>query len=244
MANYRELEQNITELLRLEQYPVAWKFVKDENELKGVALVKKKIYSCQMLKIASTGGYVVGATEEELACIFEKISFGMAEIEEESIKRQMRYAKNEEIAKKEIELKPKLKSKGIIVGPLSKVRFTPDLIALFVNAWQAMRCVHAYVHETGENINFVIGPNATPCAYGPVYVYNNGKPNLVLPCSGARIYGKFQTDELTFFMPFRDADTFLNGLKATDAKGLKVPLLMDLGYPPKEPKNVFEKEEK
>lgn len=243
MSSCRDLEQRINELLRLGEFPVGWKFVKHERELNGITLVRKKVYSCQMLKIASQGGYVHAATENELSCHHERFIFGMESLQDIHLESQMKYVKTKDIAKKWfLEKVPKTKCKGIMVGPLGKVGFTPDLIVLSVNAWQATRCIHAYTHESGENLQFVIGPSAIPCAYGAVYVYNAGKPNLVTACSGARTYAKFEKNDLSFFIPFKDAEKFINGLKETHKKRLTVPLLLDLGYPPKPPKSVFKKE--
>ncbi len=243
MGSYEHLEKAINELLRLDEFPIGWKFVKDESELTGVALVKKKVYSCQMLKIASQGGYVHAATENELSCRHERYIFGMEPLQDKHLEIQMKYAKTKDVAEKWfLERAPKTKCKGIMVGPLGKVTFTPDLIVLIVNAWQATRCIHAYLHESGEDFQFVIGPSAIPCAYGAVYVYNTGKPNLVTACSGARAYGKFEKNDLSFFMPFQDVDKFVEGLRETHRKGVTVPLLLDLGFPPRPAKSVFERD--
>ncbi|PKM92518.1 MAG: hypothetical protein CVU81_00035 [Euryarchaeota archaeon HGW-Euryarchaeota-1] len=238
----KELEKDLMELLKLQEYPVAVKFAVEDNDFKGVQKPKKDLYSCQMLKIASTGGYVIAAPQERLVCPNERLCFGFEEVQEKNINSQMRYAKSREIAEKEIELRPKTKCIGIICGRLERVRFEPDILVLTVDAWQATRLAHAYVHETGEDMTFVSGTNALPCAYGLVYVRNTGKPNITLPCSGARSYGKYGSDEMSFNIPWSMMGLFLDGLKATDAKGLKVPFLLDLGYPPKDPMNVFKDE--
>jgi len=214
----------------------------DENELVGVTLVKKKVYSCQMLKIASRGGYVHAATENELSCHHERFVFGMELLQDIHFKNHMKYVKTKDIAKRWfIENLPKTKCIGIAVGPLSKIHFRPDLVFLPVNAWQATRCIHAYTYENGENLSFLMGSGALPCAYGAVYTYNTGKPNLVSACSGTRIYGKFEKNDLSFFISFKDLDKFINGLKETHKKGLRCPLLPYLGYPPKPPNDVFSK---
>jgi len=238
----KEIEKELTELLRLQEYPVAVKFALDDNDFKGVQKSKKDIYSCQMLKIASNGGYVIAAAKERLVCPNERLCFGFEEVQEKNINSQMRYAKTREIAEKQIALRPKTKCIGIICGSLGRARFEPDVLVLTVDAWQATRLIHAYVHETGEDMSFTTGTNAIPCAYGIVYAYETKKPNITLPCSGARSYGKYLSDEMGFNIPWRMVGLFLDGLKATDAKGLKVPLLLDLGYPPKDPMNVFKEE--
>jgi len=101
----------------------------DENELVGVTLVKKKVYSCQMLKIASRGGYVHAATENELSCHHERFVFGMELLQDIHFKNHMKYVKTKDIAKRWfIENLPKTKCIGIAVGPLSKIHFRPDLV--------------------------------------------------------------------------------------------------------------------
>jgi uncharacterized protein (DUF169 family) len=240
--NNKELEKELTELLRLQDYPVAVKFATEDNDLKGAQKPKKDLYSCQMLKIASTGGYVIAAPQERLVCSNERLCFGFEEVQEKNINSQMRYAKTREIAEKQVNLRPKTKCIGIICGRLERVRFEPDVLVLTVDAWQATRLIHAYVHETGEDMTFTTGTNAIPCAYGIVYVHETKKPNVTFPCSGARSYGKYQNNEINFNIPWSMAELFLAGLKATDQKGLKVPFFLDFGYPPKDPMNVFKDE--
>ena len=240
--NNKELEKDLMELLKLQEYPVGVKFATEDKDFRGAQKSKKDLYSCQMLKIASMGGYVIAAPDERLVCSNERLCFGFEEVKEKNIDSQMRYAKSREIAEKQVALRPKTKCIGLICGRLGRLRFSPDVLVLTVDAWQTTRLVHAYVHETGEDMIFTTGTNAIPCAYGLVYVHETGKPNITFPCSGARAYGKFRNDEINFDIPWAMIELFLNGLKATDQKGLKVPFLIDLGYPPKDPMNVFKNE--
>jgi len=241
MKAYNDFETTISELLRLDEFPVGLKFLHSEEDCKGVAQAKRRLYSCQMLKIAGQGGYLHAATERELSCPHERIVFGMAEVTDEDVERQTTYVSGKENARKWFETQlPRTRCKGLIVGPLGKMESEPDIVALTVNAWQATRCIHAYTFHGGVNMQFVTGPAAIPCAYGAVYVHNSGKPNLVTACSGARRYGKFEKNDLIFFFPFRDIEKFVEGLQESDKNELSVPLLLDLGYPPRIPKAVFE----
>jgi len=241
MASYVDFEKTMSELLRLDEFPVGLRFVHDDREFEGVARAKRRLYSCQMLKIAGQGGYLHSATQQELSCPHERIVFGMAAITDEDIERQTTYVSNREVARKWFETQvPRTKCLGLIVGPLSKMKDEPDVLALTVNAWQATRCIHAYTFQDGLNAQFVTGPAAIPCAYGAVYVYNSGRPNLVTACSGARRYGKFEKGDLIFFFPFKDIEMFVEGLQESNKNGLTVPLFLDLGYPPRIPKAVFQ----
>lgn len=238
---YHSLENAISGLLRLDEFPVGLKFVHDEKELNGVARAKRRLYSCQMLKIAGQGGYLHAATGRELSCPHERIIFGMSEVTDDDVERQMRYVRGKDLAREWFETQvPRTSCKGLIVGPLGKMKADPDIVALTVNAWQATRCINAYAIHDGVNMQFVTGSAAIPCAYGAVYVYNSGRPNLVTACSGARRYGKFEKNDLIFFFPFKDIGKFVEGLQESDRQGLSVPLLLDLGYPPRIPDAVFQ----
>jgi len=241
---FEVMEQTITNLLRLDENVVGWKFIRSESELSGIARAKRKVYSCQMLKVASQGGYVLAATENELSCSYERFVFGMMHFQDSLLISHLnRYAKTKDTAMKWLmENLPKTKCKGVAVGPLSKIRFAPDVIYIPVNSWQATRCIQACTYESGENLNFLMGMSALPCAYGAVYTYTSGKPNLVTACSGARVYGKFDKNELAFFIPFSYVNRFTEGLKDTDKKGLKCPLFLYLGFPPQSPKSIFTSE--
>ena len=241
VKRYNDFEKTISGLLRLDEFPVGLKFVHNEQGLKGIVRAKRRLYSCQMLKIAGQGGYLHAATERELSCPHERIVFGMADVTDEDVERQTTYVSGKEIARKWFKTQlPRTKCRGLIAGPLGKMESDPDIVALTVNAWQATRCIHAYTFHDGLNMQFVTGPAAIPCAYGAVYVYNSGKPNLVTACSGARRYGKFEKNDLLFFFPFRDIEKLVKGLQESEKNGLSVPLLLDLGYPPRIPKAVFQ----
>ena len=244
----RDIHEKFMDLLKLKEYPIGIKFAKKEDDFKGSHRIKKDLYSCQLMKIASCGDFLVCVSRENLTCLNERLCFGFEEIGEEHIDTQLKYAKDRHIAQKQVNSRPTLNLSegfeciGIVAGPLSKMRIDPDVIAITVDPWQATRLVHSYLHETGDNLTFVSGTNALPCAYGLVHTFNTGRPNLVLPCSGARIYGKFQDNDMTFTIPVKLLDIFLLGLVATDNKKLSVPLLLDLGYPPKNPMDIFKNE--
>ena len=59
--------------------------------------------------------------------------------------------------------------------------------------------------------------------------------DLILPCSGDRIFGLTEDDEMIFAMPMSMADEVVHGLKSTHAAGIRYPVPKFMRFQPQYP---------
>src|SRR4030067_967257 len=69
-----------------------------------------------------------------------------------------------------------------------------------------------------------------------------GEPQVILPCSGDRIFGMTADDEMAFTFPFGMGDEIVEGLEKTHAGGGRDPLPAHLRYQGEYPKAYQELE--
>ena len=57
-----------------------------------------------------------------------------------------------------------------------------------------------------------------------------GKPQMIVPCTGDRIFGQVQDHEVAFSFPFSLIEEILEGLEATHKAGVRYPVTNWLNY--------------
>lgn len=105
------------------------------------------------------------------------------------------------------------KYQGILLAPLTQVRFVPELVMTYCNSKQAMRLVSAAMWRDGEPLRFSMAARNL-CADGVVQPFQIGSPVLALPCGGDRTHGGTQDDEVVFTAPLGALEGIIEGLDA------------------------------
>lgn len=204
MEELRKISSELKRILSLKSYPVAVKFCKTDGDLAEGKIPTEKLTFCQMVKLASQGKWKLSCPSDYMGCFTAQMIFGFRPPDEKDLKHHMmQFTDNQEIAKKIIEAKPKLnlgEIKGLLVGPLED--FVPDFVILIVDSAEALVVIEAYGAVTGEDLSFRNGTSSALCSYGVVVAYQTNKPNLSVPCVGAKRYGLFQDNELAFVLPW------------------------------------------
>ncbi|MCM8827452.1 MAG: DUF169 domain-containing protein [Candidatus Omnitrophica bacterium] len=214
MEDFKKISDELKRILSLKSYPVAVSFCRSMDELTKGKLPTEKLTFCQMVKLASQGKWKLSCPEDYMGCFTAQMIFGFRAPNEKDLKHHMmQFTDNEEIANKIIAVKPKLKLseiKGILVGPLED--FEPDFVILILDSAQALVIIEAYGSITGEDFSFRNGTSSALCSYGVVVSYQTNKPNLSVPCVGAKRYGLFQDTELAFILPWESTKKIYQSL--------------------------------
>jgi len=214
MERLKEISSDFKRILCLKYFPVAVKFCKNKEELEKGKIPTEKLTFCQMVKLASQGRWQISCSSDYMGCFTAQLIFGFRKEEEKDLKHHMlQFTDNGELAKSIIAVKPKLKFgeiEGILVGPLDD--FEPDFVILILDSAQALLVIEAYGAITGEDLSFRNGASSALCSYGVVVSYQTKKPNLSIPCVGAKRYGLFQDNELVFTLPLDSALKIKEGL--------------------------------
>ncbi len=239
MENSRlaEKSQFIYNNLRLKTFPVGVKFLKDQNDLPEKArrpslFLKKKITICQAMTLARNYGWVMGIAGEDVVCVLASLAFGFTNSEE--TRKEMAhsflessYKINIEKATKEVEQMCFLETSeydALLISPLNKSLMEPDTIALYGNPAQISRIIQAATYETDERIQGLFG-GKVECPEYLIRPLKTGKPRVVVPGPGDRIFSMTADDEMIFAFPYSFLENLILGLKESGKRaGARYPI--------------------
>ncbi|MDH7500747.1 MAG: DUF169 domain-containing protein [candidate division NC10 bacterium] len=226
--NRKQMALDLERLLRLRTHPVGVRLCEQAEELAKGKVPSAKVSLCQMVKGAAHGGWTLACPMDQMGCFTGQMILGFREPGEKDIEHhRAQFAKDAEIARALMEIKPKLKGgeiEGVLVGPLDD--FEPHLLILLVDAHQALGLIEAFAYSRGEALQFTNGVSSAVCSYGVVHVHRTQKPNLTVPCVGSKRYGLMQDDELIFTLPFSLAAEILESMREMEAaKKFPIPIV-------------------
>jgi uroporphyrinogen decarboxylase len=78
------------------------------------------------------------------------------------------------------------------------------------------------------------------CADIIVTTLRTDQPQVILPCSGDRIFGQTQDHEMAFTIPWAQIEEILEGLRGTHAGGIRYPITQFMEYEAKMPPRYME----
>jgi uncharacterized protein (DUF169 family) len=125
----------------------------------------------------------------------------------------------------------------LLVAPLDRAAFEPHLVCMYANPAQVMRLTQAALWKRGGKL--------TSSFEGRVDVrghrrhdHEDGEPQVILPCSGDRIFGQTQDHEMAFAIPWDRMDEIVEGLRGTHNGGIRYPITQFMEYEAKLPPQV------
>jgi len=243
LTGYRELGKSLTEILRLQYFPLAIKLVENEDEFpegtRRPSSFNIRVTMCQGFAMSRRIGWTVGLTAEDMKCTPNLIAYGFAELEDQNAFieafRAMNYYETDEVAKKAISSMLYLehrKYRGMVVSPLAWTRILPDLALIYCNSAQAMRLIQATVYKTGERVTTPLSGLGASCLEGVLRTFLTKKPGLVIPGAGDRVFGTTQDHELAFTTPKEIIKDLVESLKkAGYEKGVRYPIPTSITEP-------------
>jgi uroporphyrinogen decarboxylase len=78
------------------------------------------------------------------------------------------------------------------------------------------------------------------CADIIVTTMQTGEPQVILPCSGDRIFGQTQDHEMAFSVPWERMEEIVEGLRGTHSGGIRYPITQFMEYEAKMPPRYME----
>ncbi len=122
----------------------------------------------------------------------------------------------------------------ILVSPLSRCNFEPQVVLLYGNSAQILRATSASLWKTGGAVTSTTTCRLD-CADEIIYPVKTGKQQVILPCMGDRIFAHTQDHEMAFTFPWSMASAVVEGLEGTHRAGLRYPIPDFLRYTPEFP---------
>lgn len=232
MNNWSEISRELEHLLHLQTYPVAYKKLDKEAELKkipDIQRINRPVTFCQLPTLVRRAEWTIGVTKNEMLERCARVN-GLApttdkELAMEAAAMSTTWFANEEEAKKQLAAYPLITpGEALVLSPLAAGKIDPDVVLLYANPAQIMMLLCALQFHKFERFQFsFIGEGA--CSDGLAQCYLTGKPALAIPCFGERAFGSVPDDEMVIALPPGYLERIIKGLKELKARELSYPIM-------------------
>ncbi len=239
--DYKHFSDEVTRLVRLQSYPIGIKLIKDSSNFPDEALRPAKygikVYTCQWITMARRWGRVVGVLTEDVNCTPSIVVLGLRKIDNlRSLAEffvEMGYFEDLTVAEKvarDIEPIEYGYFKGIVIFPLERSPFEPDVVIIYGTPAQMARLASGYLYHLGKLIESKSGFGLS--CLSAIKPYFTREPYFVIPGRGERIVGGTYDSEMFMSFPAEFCKPLLDGLKKTHEKGTRYPTQSYLMYQP------------
>jgi uncharacterized protein (DUF169 family) len=238
MPKYSDISKQFEDHFRLRTKPLAIKMLASEAEVPAGAVRPLKdmghhLSLCQAFSLARRQGQTTALFLEDNWCFEPVVGLGFKEPPEIFLDGHNRYpasASSVEAGSRWAHQLPKFeaeKYKGVVVAPLEKADFEPDIVVLYVDASALTHLLIAVNWIDGNDATCVLGGHSA-CVYAIVPTMLNNQFQVAVPCIGDRKRAVAQEDELIFSFPIDKAQSLIDGLKGTSPTQVGYPIKYDL----------------
>jgi uncharacterized protein (DUF169 family) len=245
MEELKQAYATLMEYLLLQSYPIAVKMLAAGEQIPEKARrplrdIGRRFSTCQGYNMVRRYGWTIAMTKEDMQCALGVLVLGFDRplpiYTEGNLCEGMYTATAEAGARSEaaVDRHEPGRYRTILMAPLQQANFIPDIICLYGNSAQIMRLVQAALWHRGGKLTSSFG-GRLDCADLLVTPAKTGECNVILPCSGDRIFAQVQDDEMAFSLPYRRLPEVLEGLRETHKAGHRYPTPSYLRYEAKFP---------
>jgi uncharacterized protein (DUF169 family) len=220
---------DLLNMLVLRTYPIAIKMLKNESEIPTGALRPKKdlkthYAACQAFGIVRRRGTALAMFIEDHWCFEPIIGYGLVEPPKDFLEGSGSafFVESKEGAKqrsREITLLPYGKYAGMVLAPLHKANFSPDLTMIYSNATQLRHMLFAYMHKNGRRVTSTLDP-IWSCVHSIVPSLLKGTCEVTVPDPGDFERAGAGDDEMIFTVPAGNMKEFMDGVHFYEKMGM------------------------
>ena len=244
MPDMKEIEQSINTYIRPQTFPVALKMLKSESEIpertrRPLKDMKKKVAICQGVGMARKFGWTVAMGKEDMQCSLGAAPFGFFKnidfFNEGNMANGM-FTSSKEAGKKEEDMVARFdhgQYSHLLVAPLNRCSFEPDVYLIYANPAQVMRLIHGALYKEGGAIHST-ATGRLGCAT-MITVMKEKQCRYMVPGNGDRIFGMTQDHEMSFMIPESKMADVLEGLAMTHKGGIRYPITSFFNFEPTMP---------
>jgi len=180
---------------------------------------------CQGFGLARKYGWSMAYQLEDMACGPSLSFFGFMEVPEWQKEGELAYppyAKTKEIgvlSENAIDKLPFGQIETILLAPLNRTEFEPDLILIYANTAQIARMVQGALYCEGGAIKPSFAGRAA-CTSDIITTYKTQAYNLIVPDGGERMFGMPGDDEMVFATPIGKIGNLMEGIVTTHKSGV------------------------
>lgn len=235
------VDEKLNRYLRLNTFPVSVKFLTSWDEMPERAKRPRKdmdnsFTTCQAISMCRRFGWVLALGREDSSCVLGAMALGLE-------KQLPHYTQGNlcvdlytadleagRLSEQSVPRLPEGRYVGVVFAPLNRTTFEPDSIVIYANSAQIMRLGQAYLWKRGGTLSSEFR-GRIDCADVAIAPVTTGKPQMIVPCTGDRIFGQVQDHEVAFSFSFSLMDDIIDGLEATHKAGAtRYPVTNWLNY--------------
>lgn len=180
---------------------------------------------CQGFSFSRTYGWSMAFQINDMACGPSLAYFGFVEIPEFAREGGLvhpMYAKTPEAGCRSEDIIDKLPPDSvetILIAPLNRAEFEPDIIMVYANAAQIARLTQGALYCRGGGIETVVAGRCA-CTAEIITPLLKDNYNVVVPDGGERMFALTADDELAFSFPPSRATELMEGIVNTHQSGV------------------------
>jgi len=220
---------DLLSLLVLRTYPIAIKMLKSESETpKGAVRPKKDLKThyagCQAFGIVRRRGTTLAMFLEDHWCFEPIIGYGLAEPPKDFLEGSGSafFVESKEGARERsnaIALLPHGKYAGMVLGPLHKANFSPDLTMIYCNPSQLRHLLFSYLRKNGRRVTSTLDP-LWSCVHSVVPSLLNGECAVTIPDPGDFERAGAEDDEMILTIPAGRMKELMDGVYQYEKMGM------------------------
>ena len=229
----QKIGEALDSYIRPETFPVAVKMVSSMDEIPEKARMPKRDLGtpmpvCQGIALARRYGWLVAMGEEDMLCPLGALALGFLPAKAKFLDGSFNvpfWVKNQDIRAKIARGLPQLeqgKYTHIVMAPLQRANFEPQVIIIYGNPAQIARLIQAAIYGTGD-------PVGSSSIGGAACAVEITKPILTDQCQfivvggGDRAIAQTQDHEATFAVPMSKVEALIEGLEGSHKAGMRYP---------------------
>ena len=250
MLDVKTADRELQTYIRPQTFPVAIRMLEPGEEIPERARRpgrdwKKLSMSCQVIDMARRYGWTIALTREDHVCSLGITAIGfdkplpiynVGTLCEGMYTETKQAGQRSEAAIDKFEVG---RYSCLLVAPLDRANFEPHVVCVYANPAQVMRLVQASLWKNGGRLASSFEGRVV-CADIIVTTMQTGEPQVILPCSGDRIFGQTQDHEMAFSIPWAKMEEIVEGLRGTHQGGIRYPITQFMEYEAKLPSRYME----
>src|SRR5499426_2131619 len=250
MIDVKTADKEIATYIRPQTFPVAIRMLRPDEPIPDRARrpardFKKLSMSCQVIDMARRYGWTIALTREDHICSLGITAIGFDKplpIYNVGTLCEGMYTESKEAGRRSEAAIDKFapgEYTCLLVAPLDRATFEPHVVCVYANPAQVMRLTQAALWKRGGRLASSFEGRAV-CADIIVTTMKTGEPQVILPCSGDRIFGQTQDHEMAFSIPWARMEEIVEGLRGTHNGGIRYPITQFMEYEAKLPPRYME----
>ena len=250
MTDVKTADRELQTYIRPQTFPVAIRMLKPGEPIPDRAKrpardFKKLSMNCQVIDMARRYGWTIALTREDHICSLGIAALGFEKpthLHTSGTLCEGMYTETKEAGQRSEAASDRFgvgEYATLLVAPLDRATFEPHLVCVYGNPAQVMRLVQGALWKRGGKLPSGFSGRIV-CSDIIVTTMLTGEPQVIMPCSGDRIFGQTQDHEMAFTIPWTRIDEVLEGLRGTHDGGIRYPITQFMEYEAKLPPKYME----